>query len=201
MSTCAPVLDVSKLPSTVFGSRSILWMATMCLVLIEGTMFSILVATYFYLRTRTSDWPPGLDPPDLLWGTLSLGIFLVSLAPNMLIKKAASERRLGAVKLLLVVMTLVPLIVGVVRTYEFLHLNCNWASNAYGSVVWTLLGMHTVHLITDWYDTAVLCALLFFGPYEEKRLMDVAENADYWYFVIGSWAFIYIIIYWAPRWL
>lgn len=201
MNPRARVLDVSGLPTVVFGTRSILWLATMCLVMIEGAMFCILMATYFYLRTRSTDWPPGLDAPDLLWGSLNLGIFLASLVPNFIIKKAGERCNLGLVKPLLLVMCAIPLANGALRAYEFLHLNSNWASNAYGSVVWTLLGMHTVHLITDWYDTVVLTALIFFGPYEEKRLMDVAENADYWNFVVGSWALVYVVIYWAPRWL
>jgi heme/copper-type cytochrome/quinol oxidase subunit 3 len=33
-------------------------------------------------------------------------------------------------------------------------LNVSWDANAYGSVVWLLLGLHTTHLITDTIDTA-----------------------------------------------
>jgi cytochrome c oxidase subunit 1/cytochrome c oxidase subunit I+III len=74
--THRPTLDVSGLPTVVFGSRSILWWATMGLAIIEGTMFAILIATYFFLRTRVGDWPPGVLPPYLLWGTINTGIFL-----------------------------------------------------------------------------------------------------------------------------
>jgi len=34
----------------------------------------------------------------------------------------------------------------VVRAYEFGTLHCRWDTNAYGSIVWTLLGFHTTHL-------------------------------------------------------
>ena len=37
------------------------------------------------------------------------------------------------------------------------------------------------------------------GPIEEKRFVDVEENAVYWYFVVGAWLPIYGVIYWAPR--
>ena len=47
-------LDVRGLPRYAFGAKSILWWGTMGLVAIEGTMFAILIATYFYLRTRSS---------------------------------------------------------------------------------------------------------------------------------------------------
>jgi heme/copper-type cytochrome/quinol oxidase subunit 3 len=66
-------------------------------------------------------------------------------------------------------------------------------------VVWTLLGFHTMHLVTDWADTLVLAVLFFTGPLEGKRFADVAENAVYWDFVVLAWLPIYAVIYWAPR--
>jgi heme/copper-type cytochrome/quinol oxidase subunit 3 len=66
-------------------------------------------------------------------------------------------------------------------------------------VVWTLLGLHTLHLVTDAYDTMVLNVLMFTGPLEGKRFTDVSENALYWYFVVVSWLPIYAVLYWAPR--
>ena len=37
----------------------------------------------------------------------------------------------------------------------------SWDSNAYGSIVWTMLGLHTTHVLTDLADTGVLLALMF----------------------------------------
>ena len=104
-------------------------------------------------------------------------------------------------RILLVVMTLIGVANLGVRVFEFPALNCSWASNAYGSVTWMLVGMHSTHLITDWMDTVVLTALMFFGPLENKRFMDVYENGDYWYFVVFAWIPIYVVVYFAPRWL
>ena len=66
-------------------------------------------------------------------------------------------------------------------------------------IVWVLLGLHTTHIVTDFLDTAVLTILMFVGPIEEKRFVDVEENAAYWYFVVIAWLPIYGVIYWAPR--
>jgi cytochrome c oxidase subunit I+III len=41
--------------------------------------------------------------------------------------------------------------------------------------------------------------LMFTGPLEGRRYVDVSENAVYWYFVVGAWIPIYLTIYWAPR--
>lgn len=196
------ILDVSSLPHTVFGpGRSILWWGTIGLVAIEGTFFALIIASYFYLRTRVSDWPPGIMPPYPLWGTINLIIALVSLLPNMMIKKAAERMELQKVRILLIIMSLVSIAMLVVRWFEFPALRCMWYDNAYASTVWILLGMHALHLITDGYDTWVLTILFFTGPLQPKRFMDVYENGDYWYFVVLTWIPIYLVLYWAPRWL
>lgn len=87
----------------------------------------------------------------------------------------------------------------VVRTFEFASLNVAWYANAYGSIVWFLLGLHTTHLVTNTIDTAVLTVLLYVGPFQGRRFVDASENALYWYFVVLSWLPIYAVIYIAPR--
>jgi heme/copper-type cytochrome/quinol oxidase subunit 3 len=62
-----------------------------------------------------------------------------------------------------------------------------------------LLGLHTAHLVTDFADTLVLAVLMFKGPLEGKRFVDVAENAVYWDFVVVAWLPIYAVIYWGAR--
>jgi cytochrome c oxidase subunit I+III len=43
--------------------------------------------------------------------------------------------------------------------------------------------------------------MLYTGPIEGKTYMDVSENAEYWYFVVAAWIPIYLVLYFAPRWL
>jgi heme/copper-type cytochrome/quinol oxidase subunit 3 len=88
-----------------------------------------------------------------------------------------------------------------VRVLEFQSLNVRWDTNAYGSAVFTLLGLHTLHLVTDFADSVVLAVLMFTGPLEGRRYVDVSENAVYWYFVVLAWLPIYVVIYFGARWL
>ena len=89
----------------------------------------------------------------------------------------------------------------VVRVFEFRALNCSYDQNAYGSIVWLNMGFHTTHLLTDMVDTVVLIALMFIGPVEGKRFVDVSENGIYWYFVVAMWLPLYAVIYIAPRFM
>jgi heme/copper-type cytochrome/quinol oxidase subunit 3 len=193
------LLDICHLPTFAFGHRSPMWWGTMGLVAIEGTVFALAVMTYFYLRSHSSVWPMSQFPPDLLWGNINTLIMLASLVPNFLAKRAAEQLDLAKVRLWMVASVLFSVAFLIVRGIEFGALNTRWDSNAYGSVVWMLLGLHTTHLATDAYDTLVLTVLMFTGPLEGKRFVDVSENAAYWYFVVFSWLPIYAVIYWGAR--
>jgi heme/copper-type cytochrome/quinol oxidase subunit 3 len=195
----AATLDVSQLAPGAFGHRSLLWWGTLGMVLIEGTMFGIVIVAYFYLRMRNCTWPANVPPPDVKWGTLNVLVLLASAVPNELAKKAGERLDLRAVRLWLIVCLVFGIGFNVIRAFEFSTLNVLWNTNAYGSIVWMVLGLHTVHIATDVVDTGVLTTLMIVGPIEEKRFVDVAENSMYWYFVVFTWLPVYFVIYIAPR--
>jgi cytochrome c oxidase subunit III len=192
-------LDVSVMPTFAFGHRSILWWATMWLVAIEGTVFALAGMAWFYLRSHAAHWPLGSPPPELVWGTLNTAILLASLVPNQWTKRAAEKLDRRRVRIGLVVCLLFSFAFLAVRVLEFRHLNVGWDQDAYGSIVWMLMGLHTLHLITDTWDSGVLTALFLTGPREGRRYVDVSENALYWYFVVLAWLPIYALVYWGPR--
>jgi heme/copper-type cytochrome/quinol oxidase subunit 3 len=192
-------LDVSRLPTYGFGHRSLMWWGTMGLMVIEGTVFALTVAAYFYLRSHAREWPMNAAPPELVWGTANTVLLLVSLIPNHLAKRAGERLDLAAVRLWLVVCLVFGIGFIAMRAMEFTSLNTRWDSQAYGSAVWTLMVMHTIHIVTDAFDTAVLTVLMFTGPLQGKRFVDVSENALYWVFVVLSWLPIYAVVYWVPR--
>jgi cytochrome c oxidase subunit I+III len=194
------LLDVSALPSYKFTHHSLMWWGIMGMIAIEGTVFALMVGVYFYLWSQAQQWPLSTPPPGLLWGTLNVALLLVSILPNHLAKRAGEEGDEPGMRLWLVVSGAFGVALIAIRALEFTVLNCRWDTDAYGSAVWTLLGLHTVHLVTDVYDTFVLAALFLSGrPIAGKRHVDVSENGVYWYFVVWSWLPIYFVIYWVPR--
>jgi cytochrome c oxidase subunit I+III len=192
-------IDASVLPSYGFSHRSLVWWATLGMIAVEATVFALAVAAYFYLRSHSDVWPMNGPPPGLLWGTVNTAIMLLSALPNHWTKAAAEKHDLRKVRLWISVCLAMSLVFLLLRIFEFRSLNTGWDSNAYGSITWTLLGLHTVHLVTDFYDSAVLTIMLFVAPLEGKSMVDVSENAFYWYFVVLAWVPIYLVIYWAPR--
>jgi heme/copper-type cytochrome/quinol oxidase subunit 3 len=194
-----PGLDVSHLPAYAFGPRGLMWWGTMSIMAIEGMMFAVIIATYFYLRLFVTEWPPNLPPPDLVYGTANTLVLLVSAVPNQWVKSAAERQDLRPARHGLLVCLAFAGAFLALRAFEFTALHCAWDTNAYGSVVWLLLGFHTFHLVTDALDTAALTALMFSHRIDRQRFVDVSENAAYWYFVVVVWIPTYVVIYLAPR--
>lgn len=192
-------LDVGALPTYAFGHGSMMWWATGGLMLIEGTVFALTIMSYFYLRSHASTWPMSRFPPELRWGTINTLIMLASALPNHFTKRAAERQDLRGSRIGIVVCLLFALAFLAVRVLEFGALHCRWDENAYGSVVWMLMALHTTHQVTDAYDTGVLALLMHTGPLEGKRFVDVSENCLYWYFVVLSWLPIYAVVYWGAR--
>jgi cytochrome c oxidase subunit 3 len=191
--------DVSQLPDYAFGTTALGWWGTLGFMLIEGMAFVLGIGTLFYLLPQQPAWPPASAPPDLVDGTLFTAVIVLSEIPNVIAAKAAKACDSRRVRICLSIAVAIGLVLAVIRGFEFGALNERWDRNAYGSIVWALLLMHTVHVATDVYDTIVLAVLAYAKPIDGRRFSDVEDNAAYWHFVTGAWIVLYVLIYWLPR--
>jgi len=194
-----PTLDVSGLPTVADGARAPLWWGVTGIMAIEGTMFAILVATYFYLRGAAVEWPPtGVRHPGVGITTLNLAILLASILPMYWVAKAAGRQDLKGIRLWLIVSTVLMVAFLVVRGVILTGLTFRWDSHAYGSVVWIAAALHTTHVLTGTGENLLFLALLFKGPVEDKHMTDLRLNSMYWYFVVLAWVVFYCIFFLDP---
>ncbi|HVM23446.1 MAG TPA: cytochrome c oxidase subunit 3 [Sphingomicrobium sp.] len=193
--------DLADLPTHRFGPSSLTWWGVVAFMVIEGVAFAMAIAAYFFLMGHEQGWPPeGRQPPALLAGTLFTILMLLSEIPNSMVKRAAHERNVAAIRVLMPILILIGIVLFVIRGFEFNSLNCRWTDDAYSSIIWALLLLHTAHILTDWIDTLVLWLLMRTElGYEGRKLVDTDENALYWRFVWLTWLPIYLLIYWVPR--
>jgi cytochrome c oxidase subunit I+III len=85
------------------------------------------------------------------------------------------------------------------RSYEFAAMHFRWDANAYGSVVWFLLGMHMMHLVVLTTETVLLTIWIFTREFDMKHRVDIVTLGVYWYWVVGVWLVIYGVVYFTPR--
>jgi cytochrome c oxidase subunit III len=195
--------DLAELPTHAFGHRSLTWWGVVAFFLIEGTAFALAIGAYFFLQGLEDSWPPQpWKPADLLAGTLFTITILLSEIPNTIVKRAAERHDLTTVRRWMLALIPFFVLLLVFRAFEFNSLNVKWNDNAYGSILWALLFLHLTHILTDIADSLVLTGLIWtrHGG-ENRRIVDVAENAMYWRFVWLTWIPIYLLIYWVPRWV
>lgn len=200
MSRQRPTLDVSGLPRVTFGSHSLNWWATLGFMVIEGMTMAVAIAAYFYLRKNEPVWPPApAPPPQLLVPTIGLLLLLALIIPMAAADRAAHREDLTGIRLWLAVTVGLTVAAVGVRLLEFGALETRWDAHAYGSIVWTVLGLHTALLLIDLLETAVLLALFLKGPVERKHLADVSDAGFYQYFLSLSYIPIYAVLFLSPR--
>ena len=193
------VADVSGLPRTVFGNRSMMWWGTLGFIVIEGSTLFICVVSYFYLRRNFSTWPPEhVFRPSLLIPTIQAVLMLASNIPMRRSDRASRRMDLRGVRKGFLVCSLLAVIMTVLRWFEFRSLNVRWDSNAYGSVAWATLTAHGTLLLLEAAETITFTVLLYKGPVEDRDLGGASDNALYWYFMTGVWIPLYVIVFLTP---
>ena len=198
--TARVVGDLSRLPAAGFRSHGLWFWAAMAFMLMEGVGFALAGASYVYLMNGAAQWPLSDPPPDLLWGTAQTVVLLASVGPTVIMCRSARRRDLAPTKVWSAIVLVLNTLALVVRGFEFGHLNTRVETDAYGSITWALILLHTLHLVTDFIDTLILDILLFAKPVDTERFSDVDDDGVYWGFVVACWLPLYALIYLAPRW-
>ncbi len=151
----------------------------------EATLFGTLIATYFYLRLNADAWPPqGVEAPAVaLPGALTAALVLTT-APLLLAAAAAARGRRARAWLLVLGATVVQ--AGYLAWQIVLYFDdlSKFAPDetTYGSIYFTLLGTHHIHvaigLLLDLWVLARLAAGL-----TSYRVTTVRVVAIYWVLV------------------
>jgi len=195
-----PALDVSALPAHDFGHRTPLWWGVVLMLTIETAALAMTAVAFVYLRQNVPAWPPaGTPPPGLIAATTNTALLLLSLLPMRVVESAARGFRRAALVVSLGVMTALGVGSCVLRGFELAALNCRWDDHAYGSAVWLLVGMHAAHLLGATIENLLLTAVVARAA-EPKHYVDADSNAFYWYFIVGAWVPVYLLVYLWPHW-
>lgn len=161
------------------------WWGMVVFLASETALFGVLVATYFFLRFKTAHWPPGgIEAPHVLV-PLALTAVLVATSLPMLVAAAAARRGAAGVAGMAILTALF------VQSGYFameIHLFLNDLDkfspqkNAYGSIYFTLLGAHHLHVFVGMLLNLWLVLRLSTGltPY---RVTAVRAIAFYWHVV------------------
>lgn len=192
----APILE-----GRPHGRKNIYWWGMALLIVIEITLFSLLIAAYFFMKMRSPAWPPEeIGNPSLLVPTINTGVLIVSgLAMNYgdrAIRKGNNKGLLiGQTVALLLAIVFVAL-----KYYEYFVINdYDWTTHAYGSLTWLMAGFHTAHVISVFLKGLLMYVLAWMGTYTKEDHVAIEVNGLYWAFVVVIWIPLYLTIYISPH--
>jgi cytochrome c oxidase subunit I+III len=192
-------LPVSTVADSV-GIKPPFWWGMLGLILIEAVVFAALVASYFYLHASNQEWPiGGIKPPDLLLPSINALILFASSLPIYLADRGIRRGNQTALKVGLVISFVMGLIFLTLKYIEYSSLDYNWTTNAYTSIVWTITGFHSAHVIALLLKTLVVGTWAFQGYFTEQRYTAVTVNGLYWHFVVIAWVPLFFTLYLSPR--
>jgi heme/copper-type cytochrome/quinol oxidase subunit 3 len=155
------------------------WWGMVGVIATESALFAVLVATYFYLRAHAANgWPPtGIEKPEVLLPVIATA----ALIPSSALLAAATGANLGRVRPLLGV-TLVLGAVFLAFQAWVIHSalgDFKPQDDAYGSIFYTLSGLHWVHVAAGMALAAWALGRTWVGHAPGTAL---AVTALYWHF-------------------
>lgn len=161
--------------------------AILLVIATEGAFLGCLIASYLYLATRVTEWPPaGVPEPRVLAPVLLTALLVATTLPML----AASflARRGGVRGAWLLVFSGLVLQAGYLAAQVWLFQDdlstFSPTGSAYGSAYFALLGAHHAHVVFGLLlDLWILIRLL--GGLTPYRATAVRVAAWYWVFVAG----------------
>jgi heme/copper-type cytochrome/quinol oxidase subunit 3 len=194
------VASAAELPTKVLGSRATGWWGILLLVLIESTVFATLITSYFYLKAGVSEWPIGdIDPPKLLLPSINFAVLMASAAPIYMAERGIRRGDHQALIRGYIIALVLGIIFLVLKYIEYSNLSYDWGTNAYASIVWTITGFHSAHVIIVLIKSAAMLVLGWQRYFDEEHHSAIQGNTLYWLFVVGAWVPLFATIYLSPR--
>ena len=203
-----PAIDVSHLPDHAFDWRAPVWWGNTLLMIIETVTIALLVASYFYLRRNFNVFPPPKvdvfppiykTQPMLLWGSINLALIVIGCIPMYITDMFARRMQRGGVLAGLAFMLLLGIATCWLRWKEFHGVYFWWNDNAYGSIVWAILGTHATYLLAASLEFLIMGAWVATHELDPAHALDVTLAGGYWYWLAGVFVVVYAVVYWAPR--
>jgi heme/copper-type cytochrome/quinol oxidase subunit 3 len=176
------------------------WWGVILLVATESAFFGTLIVSYFYLQLRNPHWPPpGIERPDMTAPLILAGVLVATTVPMLLASRNARAGRVGATWLALLCAVLVQAAYLAVQGHFFASDLDKFKpdGSAYGSIYFTLLAAHHLHVLVGILLVLWLLARLVSGL-TNYRLIAVRVVAIYWYFV-NALAVLVVLTQISPR--
>ncbi len=174
----------------------------------EVMFFAGLISAYIVNRAGIMVWPPygqprlpvevtAVNTAVLIVSAVTIFLFKRNFKSNLACWHTGFKTKKNSLKLLIITTILggVFIIVQGTEWVKLIHYGLTTTSSLYGAFFYVLIGAHALHVV------AGLAILLYlFTALKNSSSPEVARNkitvcSMYWYFVVGIWPILYILVY------
>ena len=189
-----------ELPVGSLGRHANGWWGMITLVATEAALFGYLLFAYYYLAVQHGrDWLPRVLP-GWTWSIPETVVLLASAGVVWVAERQLQEGRDSLlVAALLVVAALLGVAFLVLEVFDWVTESFTPYTNSYGSLFFTLTGVHFLHLFVGVLILFVLALWAALGYFDRRRTAVLMTGALYWYFVSLSWLTFFFTLYISPR--
>jgi cytochrome c oxidase subunit III len=193
-------------PRQAERGRSSAYWGMILLIFTEATFFAILFLSYVYLRFQSgATWPPPpLEKPKLFLISIMTPLLVLSSVPAHLADSGIRHGNVRRLRLgLLLTIAQAGAFIGLtivewLEKIQVEHLK-PW-TNAYGSIFFTIVGFHGVHVAVGVLLLLWLLVYALRGRWTQTNHVPVQNVILYWHFVDAVWLFIITLLYFSPHW-
>jgi heme/copper-type cytochrome/quinol oxidase subunit 3 len=180
--------------------RSSGWWGMVLVIASEATLFLLLLATYFYLRFKShGSWPPTGTDPAIAKPLMATLLLVASSIPMSFAARAADRLEPAAVRVALLVGAFLG-VAFLVFQDALIHQSLDQfgpKDNAYGSIYYTLLGLHAAHVAAG--VLLALWACVRSRRFDRTAVVTVRVTTLYWHFVNVIAVLMFLVLYLSPR--
>lgn len=176
--------------------RSIAWWGMAVMIMTEAMIFATLLSSYIFVRASSKEWPLGhIEPPELTVIWLFTAILLGSSGPMLFAEHGIRKGNQTRLRVGLGLVTLMGATFFGYLIYEYQELEFGIRENAYGSLFYTIIGLHGAHVAIGLLMIALLQIKAWMGKFTAERHETVAVIGMYWHFVDVVWIFVFSTLY------
>ncbi|MBV8984142.1 MAG: heme-copper oxidase subunit III [Acidimicrobiia bacterium] len=190
MSTVAIPVPEATVPVKGEG-RPTPWWGMVCLIMTEATLFAGLIGSYFFYRAASKQWPPpGIEEPKLTLSIIMSFVLWGSSIPMIFAERGIKRGNQPRLRIGLIGAWIMGAAFLGYSMKDFSELHFRWGQNAYSSIYYTTVGLHTFHVFVGLVMSGVVQIKAWLGKFSEERHVTVQVYAMYWHFVDVVWLFV-----------
>ncbi len=188
------------LPVNPTDRRSPGWWGMVLVITTEAGFFAYFLFGYFYLASMSrGPWPPN-GPPSLRLALPNTVILLVSSVAMWFGESGIRRGLQWRLRTGLAVTCALGIVFLSLQRLEYSRATFTPATDAYGSLFFTITAFHGAHVAAGLLMNAVVQVRAWAGHFTEQRHLAVSNIAMYWHFVDAVWLVVFLSLYLSPRW-